>query len=208
MSIFYLVQSISDQLIPLLALRGLPPLTDGKILLGPQHIAEMSAAPRVVFVPIGSTLGPSQPSSSATNTQQVIDGDPLGLNDGQRNRLLQRPIANDAVTFEIHCHGDVPSQEADPDLAYDYAQALAHTTVLAVNQACGPLTDSSWEITNGVWRSSLKDAAKLNIDGQIFILQLRIHVPVLDVRENFVPTGTKLNVTDVTLSNTATQGAS
>jgi len=203
MSIAYLVRSISDQLLPLLQDRGLPPLSDGKILLGPQHLSEQGSAPRVVFVPLGSMLGPSQPSSTANNTQQQIAGDPQNLAQGQRSRLLQRPIANDEITFEVHCWGDVPSQEADPDFAYDFAQALAHTTVLAVNQACGPQTDSSWQASNGLWISATKDGAKLNTAGQTYVFQLKIHVPVLDVAETFVVGGATLNVTGVTLTNIA-----
>jgi hypothetical protein len=195
--------AVSQQLIPILVDRGLPPLTDGKILFGPQHLAEMSAAPRVVFVHVGGKFGPSQPSSSPNNTRQVVAGDPLNLNDGQRNRLLARPIGNDEMLFEVHCWGDVPSQEADPDLAFDYAVALVHSVQLACNQAFGPQTDSSWMASNYKSKSAADGNAKLNTAGESYVFQLMVNAPVLDVAEVFVTGPITQTLTSVTLSNEA-----
>jgi hypothetical protein len=54
----YLVQTISTDVVARIAAANLPPLVDGAILIGPEHIAENASPNRIVFVPKQSTFLP------------------------------------------------------------------------------------------------------------------------------------------------------
>lgn len=54
MNWLYLVQAISADVVSRLAAAGLPPLVDGSILIGPEHLAENASPNRIVFVPKSS----------------------------------------------------------------------------------------------------------------------------------------------------------
>jgi hypothetical protein len=58
----YLVQTISTDVVTRIAAANLPPLVDGSILLGPEHIAENASPNRIVFVPKSSQFLPRDAS--------------------------------------------------------------------------------------------------------------------------------------------------
>lgn len=161
------------------------PLQDEKILLGREHIADGSAAPRVVMVPLTTRYTTARHSPS---TETAIDAN------GRAMRLRARPLWSEALTFEVHCWGDTESfSTADPSLAFDVTQTLAHTVMTAAYLV---MTANGCRPTSGSWGDQVSEKADLLISGHYMIFGLEVDIPVTAPAEHFVPPGTHISLPD------------
>ena len=182
-----LVGAISDAVVDALSAAGYPALTDGKILIGRQHLFEQSSAPRIIFVPAGSRFAPRDPTSPAR-----LDGSNLAEQQAQQ---LQRPIASEILIFEVHVWGqDTSATPPDPDLDFDATQALYQQVMMSLHQLC----EGCYKVSPGKWTSGTPQATQLIKAGQEFVFPLEIATPVLDELLAFAPSRLVVNVTDAT----------
>jgi hypothetical protein len=168
-----LVSAISTDVAGRLAAQGIPPLTDGKILLGRQHVLEQSAPPRIVFVPMTSRFGPRD-----TYNASRISGFPSS------EILLQwsqRAIHNDAVLFEVHCWG--AASPPSPDGDFDVTQVLYQTVIASIRTNI----TGGYTLFPGTWADQQPTAAQLQKLGHEFVFGLEINTPILDPALAIVP---------------------
>lgn len=191
-SISGLVSAISDDVVAKLFAAGATPLVDEKILIGRQHIYEMSSPPRVVFIPISSTYGPR-----GMYNRSVVSGAPSSE---MTLQTLERSILTETTHFEVHVWGiaSPPDPEGGDFDATQvlYQQVIASTHLLA----CG-----SYKIENGKWTDQAPSASQMIKAGHEYVFMLSLDTPILDqpaaVAGNLgpplgnVPNGTKSNST-------------
>jgi hypothetical protein len=173
-----LVSAISDDVIAKLAAAGYPALVDGKILLGSQHLAELSAAPRVVFVPTKSKFAPRDPTAKDLTSAEG------------RLMIQQRPIASEIVVFEVHCWGQSSTVDAD----YDITQALYQCIMMSLHDLC----EGCYKVTDGKWTGSAGTATQLGRAGLEYVFGVEIATPVLDELLPYAPSVAHLVVVDAT----------
>lgn len=173
-----IVSALSTSVVAALAAAGYPPLTDGKILIGRQHIFEQSAPPRIVFVPVTSAWGPRAMYSRAN------------INGANRAEVLaqtqQRSVLTETVHFEVHVWGQ--ASPPDPEGGdFDATQALYQAVVQATHlDAVG-----SYRVTAGTWGDQQPNASQLLKAGHEFVFGLEFDTPVLDALLPLAPSGTK-----------------
>ena len=166
-----LISYLSTDVSARLAAAGYPPLVDGRILLGRQHVDEESAPPRIVFVPMSSSYGPKDAVSSPQRRPAE-----------NRAQIAQRSRMTDLQRFEIHCWG-VTAAAPDPDFDFDATQFLVHTLI-------GSIQDNirgTYTMIGGTWADQQPGAAQLQKLGHDFVLTLDIQTPVLDALWPIVP---------------------
>lgn len=160
-----LITFLSSDVSMRLAAAGYPPLVDGRILLGRQHVEEQSAPPRIVFVPMGSSYGPKDAVGNPTPARAAE----------RRAQIAQRSRMTDLQRFEIHCWG-VTAAAPDPDFDFDATQFLVHTLI-------GSIQDNirgTYTMIGGTWADQQPGAAQLQKLGHDFVLTIDIQTPVLD----------------------------
>lgn len=185
------VNAISEDVVNSLAAAGYPALVDGKILIGRQKQFEMSAPPRIVFVPLGSKWGPRSPASPSPASGVTAPPNAPGVSSytpDQRAEIIQRPLYSEMARFEIRCWGVAPDSidPTDDILVTEalYRQVIASTHKKAVG---------SFELireTGGTWTDASLKSAQLMKDGLEFVFHMAIGVPVLDTLLRFTPQGT------------------
>lgn len=172
-----LINAISNDVVAKRAAGGLAPLVDGAILIGRQHIAELSAPPRIVFIPVSSTFGPRAMYSAS----QIIPNPTAE----QKQQWLQRALLTETVKFEVHVWGiGVPPDPNGGDFDATqqlYQQIMASTHLLAVG---------SYKIESGVWTDQKPNASQLVKSGHEYVFMLSLDTPVLDQPLTFVPPDT------------------
>ena len=200
-AIVNLVSAISSDVVAKLAAAGYPALVDGKILLGRYHLAEASAAPRILFVPVASKFGPKDPTSP--NPTTVYPSAEV------RRERQQRAIASEIVQFEVHCWGQDPSA-TDTDLDFDFTQALYQVLLQSLHDLC----EGCYHIDTGKWTTGAQGASQLERAGQEFVCVLGIATPVLDQLLPYAAATTIVNVhgatdiahTPITITTTTPHG--
>lgn len=168
-----LVSFISDDVIARLDAAGYPPLVDGQILLGRQHLLEQSAPPRIVFVPVRSVFG----ARDTYNRSRVASSPSTE----QRLQYAQRALHSEVVTFEVHVWG--AAEPPDPDDDFDATQALYHVVI----QSLRANITGGYELGDGDWTDQHPDAAQLQKLGHEFVFEVSIGTPVLDELHPLVP---------------------
>lgn len=179
-----IVTDLSNEVVSLLALAGLPPLTPeidgspGRIQIGPQFVAEHGSPPRILMIPREFPFENSRDVVSPT-------GRPL-------NNLTwpTRAIGVQWKTYEVQCWGcDFTSglPTPDPALDYDAAQGLAEI----VWQAAQALAAGVWRTTRG----KVDQSPALIRLGHVFTFDLALSTPAPDIPIGYVPIGTKANAT-------------
>jgi hypothetical protein len=155
-----LVAAISNDVVAALSAASLPPLVDGAILLGSEHVAENSSPPRIVFVPTQSKFTNKNVKSPWTSTSAA-------------NRKVQnnyRAILTDEFTFDVQCWGvAVPPNPAND---YDATQVLYQQVIRSIHL----LTVGNYEIEGGEWDNETLTIAL----GRLFTLRVTFKTPVLD----------------------------
>jgi hypothetical protein len=159
---------------------NMAPLVEGKILLGPQHVAEHTSPPRIIFIPKGSKFGPKSVTAALPGPSATPE---------KRREVQQRSIGTEILLIEVRCWGQ--STPADDDEDWNVARGLAHL----VMQAAEVLTAGIWNATSGSWTDSEPGAALLNRAGREFRFMLEIGTPILGDLLPYVPAGTKAELT-------------
>jgi len=147
--------------------------TDGKALLGRQHIFELSYAPRVVFVPRGTGWGPKSVYSASR-----VAGYP---SDEVRRQNQQRSIRTDEVQLEVHVWG--VANPPDPNLDFDETQALYQQVVRSAHA----LMPGTYELGPGTWPDQDEGASQQVKAGHEFVFGLSMGTPVLDKLLPYAP---------------------
>ncbi len=127
-SLATIISALSDDVVASLAAASYPPLTPnadgtpGSILVGTAAKYENSAAPRIIFEPIGSVFGGSEYASASTtlDTQE------------RKVQNAMRTIASENVQFNVRCWGAAGTQNPVDD--YDVTRALYHAVRASLNR--------------------------------------------------------------------------
>jgi len=180
------IGAISTALIATLADGSYPALTDGRILVGRQHVYEASSPPRVVFVPVRSEWGP----------RTMFNASPVaGKTSDQRQQWVQRAIWTDITHYEVHVWG--ASVPADPDLDFVATQQLYQAVIYATHS----LMPGCYNLVPGDWADQRASASQMVKAGHEFVFGLQIYTPVTDnpfeAALQFVPSDTTANPTVV-----------
>lgn len=156
-------------------------LTDGKILIGKQHVAEASRPPRVVFVPEGSIFGPQSVANQWT-TASALE---------RQTQYAQRAIGSDKTKFRIHVwNANTPTP--DPDLDWDATRMLYQAVYASIYKA----TVGSHKFLQGAWTDSTNAGPSVMNYGREFVFYLELDTPVTDVLLPLQPSGTVAHTTD------------
>lgn len=179
-----LVTDISNDVVSRMAAAGMPPLTDGQILMGRQHLGEHSFPPKIVLIPTGFRVGPRS-ATSRGDTQEI-------------NTInLERPIGTQFKQFEVHVWGCnyvydtdtstwVPTP--DPNLDWDAVDAVYNIVWQSVHAlAAGIWTTRSGTIDKG--------ATQYQRVGRYAVFDLELATPILDTALQFAPSDTSGKLT-------------
>lgn len=158
-------------LAPKLVEASLPPLVDGKIVLGRQRLLEASAPPRIVMIPVRSIF---QAQDETASTEAL----------GQREAWLARSLLTDEQHFEVVVWG--VATPADPDNDFNATEQLYKLFIRTVHQ----LSHGAFALTDGEWLDQRADATQLVKLGHQFSFGVAFQTPVQDDSLAFVPDGT------------------
>jgi len=176
-----LVSAVSADVVSSLAAAGLPPLTDGAILLGAQHVKERSSPPRIVAVPSSAGWGPAVRLPSAGDTTE------------RRTMIAERSLMTEIVHLDFYCWGASVPETRDGD--YDATQILYQQVIRSLFNVLGAASDRTWLPTKGAWTDSSLKAAQLITAGRAFTFGVEIRTPVPDQLLPYAPPGTAANNT-------------
>lgn len=160
-----LVDYLSTDVIARLAAAGYPPLVDGAILLGMQHVDEQSAPPRIVMVPAGSSYGPRDTYSNPTPARAVE----------RAAQIAQRSRLSDLQRWDVHFWG-VTATGPDVRADFDSTQFLVHKFISALQDN----VRGGFKLLGGEWTDQRPGESHLQLLGQRYVLSLEIWTPVLD----------------------------
>lgn len=140
-------------------------LTDGRVLLGPEHVAEGSAPPRLVVVPRSSTVEQLSPAIGYGPTADFA------------STLRAPPRFADRLEVECHlwaAHYGEDGIASDPIADYDALEVLRGCWLYAVADLSNGMAIPSG---SGAWGESEDGAAKIDIVGRRLALPLTITIP-------------------------------
>jgi hypothetical protein len=184
-----LISAISGSVVARMAAAGLPPLNQGRILLGRVHQAENAAPPQIVFIPMRSRFGPRDTSQN----QQVAS-----FTERQR-QIQQRAVHTDTVFFEVRVWG--AATPSDPDGGdFDITQAIYQLLILVIRES---ITGQYTLEEGGVWEDQSLGAGQLQKYGHQFVFTVGINTPVLDDLLPFAPSTTSTGVVVEFLGNSS-----
>lgn len=153
-----IVALISAHVVASLLEAGYPALTDGAILLGRQYVAEGSAPPRIVFVPMGAAFSAKDTYSGTGLPSAAQTANPS--------------LATDTINFEVHCWGAALDQNPDDDFDFTevlYQQVIRSTSIIA---------RGSCTFGNGTYTNSRVNAGQMVRDGDEFVFNLSLQRPI------------------------------
>lgn len=153
-----LVALISTHVVAALLEGGYPALTDGAILLGRQYVAEASAPPRIVFVPMGASFSAKDIYSNT------------GL--PSASQTANPSLATDTINFEVHCWGASLNQNPEDD--FDYTEVLYQQVIRSVST----IARGSCAFTNGTYTNSKANAGQMVRDGDEFVFGVTLQRPI------------------------------
>lgn len=169
-----LVANISADVVARLAAKGLPPLVDGRIVLGQRHLAENLAPPRVIFVPKGSRFGPRDTANASPRGQITAE---------MKAQWATRAIHSDVVRFEVHVWA-AATPTPDPEGGdFDAAQALYHLVIASIRTR----GTGTYTLTDGEWPNQEPGGTQHLQYGYEFVFGLEIGTPILDEPYTFAP---------------------
>lgn len=156
--------ALSSDVVASLAAASYPPLTDGQILLGRQYQMELSAPPRIIFIP----------TKSAFPAKDVYNRSPIAGNTAEQLIQNKNPsILSDNISFEVRCWG--VSTDNNPDTDFDMTQALYQQVI----RTCDKLARGTYLVSGGDWTDAKYTAGQLIRDGREFVFTLTFGTPIL-----------------------------
>lgn len=187
-----IVSAISADVSAALAAAGYAPLTDGGILIGRQHIKEMSSPPKIVFVPRGSTFNPRD-----FYNRSNVEGAPSAE---MKLQWAERAVHTDLTRFDVHCWG--VASPPDPEGGdFDATQVLYQAVIQSVRR----LAYGSYNLLPGTWLDQAEGMGQLQKLGHWFVFGIEFQTPILDMLLSYVPSGTVGEVT-VEYAGNSTEG--
>jgi len=152
-------------------------LTDGRILMGRQHVKERSSAPRIVFIPVRSKWGPK----SVYNRSQV-QGYPSAE---VRLQNQIRSLRTETTDFEVHVWGvAIPPDPEGGD--FDATQVLYQQVIRTLHH----LAMGNYNITDGTFTDQQPSGTQLVKTGHEFVFGVTFDTPILDILLPYAPPGT------------------
>ena len=165
-----LVSAISSDVVAGLALLGLPPLTDGAILLGSANVAQQGAPPRVVFEPIALRFGDADRSTISTSS---LAPDFLAA-------WAMRPLATAFVKFRAHVWGigdPTPGSVQNPIADIDATDALLRQVL----RSCLRIAPGIGAYSSGIYANSSRSGdALLAVNGWYASFDVELATPITD----------------------------
>lgn len=151
-------------------------LTDGRILIGRQHVFEASAAPRIVFVPVSSKWGPK-----SVYNRSSVQGAP-SAEQLRQNQI--RSLRTETTYFETHVWGI--ATPPDPEGGdFDATQVLYQQLVRSLHL----LAPGNYNITDGTFSDQAASGSQLVRAGHEFVFGVTFDTPVLDKLLPYAPPG-------------------
>ena len=150
---------------------SLPPLVDGKIVLGRNRLLENSAPPRIIMIPVRSIFSAQDETAS---TEEL----------GQRAAWLGRSLVTDAQHFEVIAWA--ADAVPDPERDFNATEKLYKRFIRAVHQ----LTHGAYALADGEWLDQRPEYTQLVKLGHLFQFGVAFETPVQDDDLAFVPDGT------------------
>lgn len=170
-----IMSALSGDIVARVAAAGLPPLTDGKVLLGRQRVLENSAPPRVVFIPMASKFGPKS-ASNQSDSSTVSNP-----NAEQLAQWAQRSIMTDKIIFEVQVWGQ--ASPPDSDLDFDATQNLYDIVI----QSVYAMSVGRSTIIDGRWVDQAVSETQVDKSGHVYVFGVEIETPVLDNLLGYLP---------------------
>jgi len=189
-----LVGLFSQELVARLAARGLPPLVDGRILLGGEHVLEQSSPTRVVFVPKGSDFKQAGPPEMGGTANKAT----IRTSVERRAQLAQRPIATDVTNYEVHVWGKAPTvtnltdQWMQKELDVGVTQQILDALLVSMYRTAV----GTFKVSSGTWTQGKATSAQVSIDGLEYVFNVAVRRPVIDDAYGFAPAGVKPSFTN------------
>lgn len=151
-------------------------LTDGRIQIGKFQMHTMSAPPRIVFVPTGSSFGPRSVSNrSNVSTNMTIE---------QKLQTQARSLGTEYVKFNVYVWGQGNPDDYETD--FDVVQVLYQQVIRsAYLMSTGNVT-----FGEGTFLEMESDTSQLAKDGRAYTFDLTIGTPIIDKVLPLVQPGT------------------
>lgn len=157
-------------------------LVDGLILVGSEHIKEVSAAPRIVFVPKRTTYGPADARSSFTATA-IADGEV----DRERTDSTFRTVV---WWYEVHVWGIAPPGTTNRiQRSFGACELLHHQVLRSAQSRCSGVFD----LGAGAWIDQHDNAPQRVKFGHELVFQLGLSAPITREPVELSPIGTTVD---------------
>jgi hypothetical protein len=144
-------------------------MLDGRILVGKEYVTENSFAPKIVMVPLRTTYGPRDVTSSFTAA--AIADEEL-----DRERTA-RSVATTVWWYEVHVWGIAPPGTVElGKRSFGYAEALHHQVISSAHARC----KGCYELGSGTWIDQVDGAPQRIKGGHELVFQLGLSAPVPD----------------------------
>jgi hypothetical protein len=178
-SLAAIVAALSAELMSSLVTAKLPPLTDGKILVGEMSQPLPGAPPRVVMVPKGSDFEPG--GGPAFGGAIKAADNASGLSPERRRQHAQRPLRTDVRLLDVFVQG--PTAAVDSAGSWDMTTLYAHLVMRALEHRMS----GCFEVSDGEWPTDVSQAVQ---GSKLYSFRVAIRTPVLDDLSSYVPEGT------------------
>lgn len=151
-------------------------LLDGAILVGKEYVTENTFAPRIVFVPLRTTYGPRDVTSSFT-AAAIADGEV------ERERTM-RSVATTVWWYEVHVWGIAPPGAVElGKRSFGHTEALHHQVIRSAHARC----KACYELGSGTWLDQVDGAPQRIKGGHELVFQLGLSAPVPDAALELSP---------------------
>jgi hypothetical protein len=150
---------------------------DGQILLGQEYVGELSAGPRVIFIPKRCTYGGRDEASSLT-TSAIADGE-------TEAEELSPAIRTRTIFFNVGCWAKGSTSTA----SFGAVDRVADQIVRSANER----TSGVFELGAGEYIDQAPDAPQLLRYGHGYGFELGIAIPIRRVAVEYAPDDTALD---------------
>lgn len=158
-----------------------PALTEGRILLGREHVRfENTAPPYLAFVPVTSDWG----------ARSVAHGSPT-LTGELRAEKLNRSIGSESFTLQLHTWGQ--ASPPNPRVDFDITQRLYQQVIQSVHL----LTAGAYRLVPGTWDDQRDKATQLVKAGHYHVMGVVFSTPILEFSMPFVETPILISSTTI-----------
>lgn len=148
-----------------------PPLVDGEIVLGREHVLEASSPPRIIMIPVRSIFGPQGETATTADL-------------GQNDAWLARSLLTDAQHFEVVVWA--AASPPNPRQDFNATERLYKLFLRAIHR----VSHGAYVLSDGEWLDQRPEATQVVKLGHQFTFGVAFETPVQDDSLAFVPIGT------------------